>query len=48
MVDTETGCRAMVKAIDKEVAEAAVPPWPWSPLSQVMKHAPLRILRRMV
>jgi short-subunit dehydrogenase len=48
MVDTETGCRAMVKAIDKEVAEAAVPPWPWSPLSQVMKHAPLRVLRRMV
>jgi short-subunit dehydrogenase len=48
MVDTETGCKAMVKAIDKEVAEAAVPPWPWSPLSQVMKHAPLSVLRRMV
>jgi len=48
MVDTETGCDAMVKAIDKEVADAAVPPWPWSPLSQFMKHAPLSVLRRMV
>ena len=48
MVDTETGCKAMVKAIDREVAEAAVPPWPWAPLSQVMKHAPLSVLRRMV
>ena len=48
MVDTETGCKAMVKAIDKEVAEAAVPPWPWAPLSQVMKHAPLSVLRRMM
>ena len=48
MVDTETGCKAMVKAIDREVAEAAVPPWPWSPLSQFMKHAPLSVLRRMM
>jgi short-subunit dehydrogenase len=47
MVDTETGCKAMVKAIDREVAEQAVPPWPWSPLSQFMKHAPLSVLRRM-
>ena len=48
MVDTETGVRSMVKAIDKEVAEAAVPGWPWSPLSQVMKHAPLGVVRRLV
>ena len=48
MVDTETGCKAMVKAIDREVAEAAVPAWPWMPLGQVMKHAPLKVVRKLV
>lgn len=48
MVDTETGCRAMVAAIDKEVAEAEVPGWPWKPIGFVMRHAPLSVVRRMV
>ncbi|MDQ3156488.1 MAG: SDR family oxidoreductase [Actinomycetota bacterium] len=48
MVDTETGCKALVKAIDKEVAEAAVPTWPWAPLSTVIRHAPLGVVRKMV
>lgn len=48
MVDTHKGCLALIKYIDKEVAEAAVPAWPWAPLGQVMKHAPLSIVRRMV
>lgn len=48
MVDTATGVRAMVKLIDKEVAEASVPPWPWAPLGKVMKHAPLGVVRKMV
>ena len=48
MVDTETGCRALVKAIDKEVAEAAVPTWPWAPLSTIIRHAPLGVVRKMV
>jgi short-subunit dehydrogenase len=48
MVDVETGCKALVKAIDKEVADAAIPAWPWAPLGQVMKHAPLGVLRRLV
>ena len=47
MVDTETGCKAMVKAIEKEVVDSAIPPWPWSPLSQFMKHAPLGVISRM-
>ncbi len=47
MVDTETGCRSMVKAIEREVAESAIPPWPWSPLSQFMKYAPAGILKRL-
>jgi len=48
MVDTETGCKALVKAIEREVTDAAVPTWPWAPLGQVMKHAPLAVVRRMV
>jgi len=48
MVDTETGCRSMVAAIDKEVAEAEVPGWPWKPIGFVMRHAPLSVVRRMV
>jgi len=48
MVDTETGCRALVKAIEREVVDAAIPTWPWAPLGQVMKHAPLGVVRRMV
>jgi short-subunit dehydrogenase len=48
MVDTETGCKALVKKIEAEVVDAAVPGWPWAPLGQVMKHAPLGIVRKMV
>src|SRR5690606_36348714 len=46
MVDTETGCKALVKAIEREVTDAAIPTWPWAPLGQVMKHAPLAVVRR--
>ena len=48
MADTETGCRALVRNIEKEVVEAAVPAWPWIPIGQILKHAPLGIVRRMV
>lgn len=48
MVDTETGTAAMVKYIEKEVVDAAVPAWPWAPIGQVMKHAPLRVVRKLV
>ncbi len=48
MVDTETGCKALVRAIEREVTDAAIPTWPWAPLGQVMKHAPLAVVRRMV
>jgi short-subunit dehydrogenase len=47
MASTEDGVRAMIRAIEKEVAEVAVPQWPWRPLSVVVRHAPLRILRKM-
>lgn len=48
MVDTETGCRALVKKIEAEVVDAAVPTWPWAPIGKVMKHAPLGVVRKMV
>jgi short-subunit dehydrogenase len=46
MTDTVTGVRAMVRAIDKEVASAAVPAWPWRPLRVVLRHAPLSVIKR--
>jgi short-subunit dehydrogenase len=47
MVDTETGCRALVTAIEKEKAESYVPSWPWAPIGFLMKRLPLRIVARM-
>ncbi len=47
MVDTETGVRAMVEAIEKEKAHALVPAWPWVPIGRVMRHAPLPLVRRI-
>ncbi len=47
MSSTVDGVRAMVRAIDREAAEAAVPAWPWRPLSVAIRHAPLRVLRRL-
>ena len=48
MTDTVKGVRAMVKAIEKRVGSACVPPLPWAPMSVVLKHAPLKIYRRLV
>jgi short-subunit dehydrogenase len=47
MVDTETGCRAMVKAIEKEVAEAFTPAWPWTLIGFLMRILPLKWVARM-
>ena len=48
MVSTEKGMRAMVDAIEKEKASACVPPLPWAPMSKVMKHAPIPLLKRLI
>lgn len=48
MVSTEKGVASMVAAIEKRAGSAAVPGWPWKPLSVVMKHAPRGVVRRMV
>jgi short-subunit dehydrogenase len=47
VVDTETGCRAMVAAIENEVQEAYVPRWPWMAVGFFMKRLPLSALARM-
>ncbi|RBP49122.1 short-subunit dehydrogenase [Arenicella xantha] len=47
IVDTETGCKAILKAIDKEGANYYVPSWPWAVMCRLMKIAPLRLLAKM-
>lgn len=47
IVDTDVGCRAMVKAINSEKPVAYVPRWPWSLLHWVMRVAPLSVMRKM-
>jgi short-subunit dehydrogenase len=47
MVDTETGVRAIVEAMDKEQEEALVPRWPWVPIGLGLRHIPLSVLRRL-
>lgn len=47
IVDTETGCKALVAAIEKEPAKAFVPSWPWRPLGLAMRVLPLSWVRRM-
>ncbi|KGN34109.1 short-chain dehydrogenase [Knoellia sinensis KCTC 19936] len=47
MVDTETGVRSMVEAIEKGVDNARVPGWPWKPLGTAIRHLPLRAVRKL-
>ncbi|WP_100656506.1 SDR family oxidoreductase [Alteromonas flava] len=47
MVDTETGCKALVRSIEKEPANSYVPAWPWAILYRLMKWAPLSMLAKM-
>ena len=47
MVDTATGSRALVRAIEREPARAYVPRWPWAPIAFAMKRVPLRMVRRL-
>ncbi len=47
MVDTATGCRAMVRAIERETAESYVPSWPWAALGPLLRNLPLKVVARM-
>ncbi len=47
IVDTETGCKAMVSAINKEKANSYVPTWPWAWLHWVLRIAPQSWIAKM-
>jgi len=47
IVDTEVGCHAMVKAIEKEKTNAFVPSYPWAVLHWLLRIAPISLLRKM-
>ena len=48
MVDTKTGVRSMVKAIEKRKEKALVPAWPWVPFGFVLKNAPMSVVRKLM
>jgi short-subunit dehydrogenase len=48
LVDTATGCRALVRAIESERPRSFVPPWPWAPIAFLMRHLPLGLLVKIM
>lgn len=46
-VDAASGCRALVRAIEREPATAYVPAWPWWPFGWVMRVLPARWLGKL-
>lgn len=46
MVTGEKGAQALVSAIEAEKAKAYVPWWPWTVLAQVLRFAPLSLVRK--
>ncbi|MCW4352704.1 SDR family oxidoreductase [Hoyosella sp. YIM 151337] len=47
LAPAEKGAQALVASIEREPAKAYVPRWPWAPLAQVMRFAPLSVIRKM-
>jgi short-subunit dehydrogenase len=48
LVDTATGCRALVRAIESERPKSFVPSWPWTPIAFLMRHLPLGLLVKIM
>ena len=46
-VDSDTGTKAIVAAIEAGVDEACVPSLPWSIVGQAMKHMPLQVINKV-
>ena len=46
-VDVTTGCRAMVRAIERAPASAYVPSWPWAAMSVLLRALPLRLVVKL-
>lgn len=47
MIDTETGVRALVRAIESEKTKAYVPAWPWTLVAFLMRNLPLGAVRKL-
>jgi short-subunit dehydrogenase len=47
MIDTETGVRALVRAIESEKTKAFVPAWPWTFVAFLMRNLPLGAVRKL-
>jgi short-subunit dehydrogenase len=47
IIDSATGCRLLVAAIEREPATAYVPWWPWAPLAYLMRRMPLSWVVRL-
>ncbi|MFD4444571.1 SDR family oxidoreductase [Nocardia sp. NPDC058519] len=48
MVDTETGTRAIVGAIEKRRVKAYVPGWPWVPFGLALRILPMPLVRKLI
>lgn len=48
IVDAERGCRAIVRAIEREKPVSCVPPWPWAPIAFLLRRAPLGLILRFL
>jgi NAD(P)-dependent dehydrogenase (short-subunit alcohol dehydrogenase family) len=46
IIDTDTGCRLLARAIEGEPARAIVPAWPWRAMDVAMRMLPLRTVAR--
>ena len=44
IIDTGPGCRALVRAIERERPRSYVPWWPWTPIALLMRVLPLGVL----
>ena len=47
IVDSATGVRTMVDAIEREPGRATVPRWPWAPLVQLIRILPPHVAARL-
>ncbi|WP_417501368.1 SDR family oxidoreductase [Marinobacter sp.] len=48
IVDAQTGCKAMVKAIESGKSESFVPTWPWTPIGFLIRRLPVSVLAKML
>lgn len=48
MADLDSGVASMVKAIESEAPRAAVPGWPWTPISWALRYLPDSLSARLI